>query len=216
LGTSSTASGASSVAIGNSAQATQTGAIAIGMNSQSTGANSIAIGSGAVATGSVAVGAGAQAANGGAAYGDGAIATGTNSAAIGSGSVASAPNTVSVGSPGNERRITNVAAGVNPTDAVNVSQLNSIASGFTAQVDGLRTESRRGIAAAVAANGYMMPSGPGKTTVQLAAGLFHGEGAVGITAAHRLNFATPVVVFGSYANGGGSEHVGKVGAGFEF
>ena len=31
------------------------------------------------------------------------------------------PNTVSVGSAGNERRITNVAPGVNPTDAVNVA-----------------------------------------------------------------------------------------------
>jgi autotransporter adhesin len=97
-----------------------------------------------------------------------------------------------------------------------VSQLNSIASGFASQLDTVQTEARRGIAAAVAANGYMMPSGPGRTTVQVAGAHFHGESAVGITAAHRLNFAPPVVVFGSYANGGGSEHVGKLGAGFEF
>jgi hypothetical protein len=50
---------------------------------------------------------------------------------------------------------------------------------------------------------------------QMTGGFFHGESAVGITAAHRFNLARPVVVFGSYANGGGSEHVGKIGAGFE-
>jgi len=55
------------------------------------------------------------------ALGAGASA-GANGAAIGPGSVAAA-NTVSVGTAGGERRITNVAAGVAPTDAVNVSQL---------------------------------------------------------------------------------------------
>lgn len=56
------------------------------------------------------------------------MASGDNSVAIGAGSVASADNTVSVGTVGGERTITNVAAGVNDTDAVNVSQLK----GFTA------------------------------------------------------------------------------------
>ncbi|HEX2352549.1 MAG TPA: hypothetical protein VHJ16_07200, partial [Xanthobacteraceae bacterium] len=44
-------------------------------------------------------------------------AAATNSVAVGQGSVASAPNTVSVGAPGGERRITNVAPGVAPSDA---------------------------------------------------------------------------------------------------
>ncbi|WP_422388159.1 YadA-like family protein [Burkholderia gladioli] len=46
--------------------------------------------------------------------------------ALGAGSIADQPNTVSLGSPGNERRLTNVAPGVNPTDGVNVSQLQSV------------------------------------------------------------------------------------------
>lgn len=142
--------------------------------------------------------------------------------AIGSGSVANVANTVSVGSPGNERRITNVAAGINATDAVNVGQLGSMSSGFSTALNNLQdqimtnqTEARRGIAAAVAAGGYMTPSAPGRTTVQMTTGFFHGESAVGITAAHRLNLAMPLVVFGSYANSG-SEHVAKLGAGLEF
>jgi len=45
---------------------------------------------------------------------------------LGAGSVANRANTVSVGSAGNERQITNVAAGTQDTDAVNVAQLNDI------------------------------------------------------------------------------------------
>src|SRR5689334_12725925 len=52
-------------------------------------------------------------------------ASGSNSVAVGSDSVATDANTVSVGSSGNERRVTNVAAGVHGTDAVNVTQLKS-------------------------------------------------------------------------------------------
>lgn len=52
-----------------------------------------------------------------------ASATGTNSIALGSGSVASEDNTISVGSSTNQRRITEVAPGVNSTDAVDVGQM---------------------------------------------------------------------------------------------
>jgi autotransporter adhesin len=207
-----------------------------------------AIGAGAQATGSVAVGAGAFSSNGGAAFGDGANATGSlsaalgpnamasapNSVALGSGSIANVANTVSVGAPGSERRITNVAAGINPTDAVNVSQLNSMAgslsAGFQSQINGLQsqvstlstaianvqTEERRGIAATAAIGMAMTPSAPGKTTVTVNSGFFQGETAVGIAVAHRLNLTTPVIAHAGYANAGGSQHVGRVGLGFEF
>jgi autotransporter adhesin len=46
-----------------------------------------------------------------------------NAVALGAGSVADQANTVSVGAAGKERRITNVADGVDDTDAANVSQL---------------------------------------------------------------------------------------------
>ncbi len=52
----------------------------------------------------------------------------TRFVALGQGSIADRVNTVSVGSAGAERQITNVAAGVQGTDAVNVNQLNAVAN----------------------------------------------------------------------------------------
>jgi autotransporter adhesin len=83
-------------------------------NSQTTGSPYVAVSSSgnaaqAIGNGSVAIGGGAK-------------ASAPNSVAIGEGSVADVTNTVSVGSSGSERRITNVAAGQTPTDAVNMQQ----------------------------------------------------------------------------------------------
>ncbi|QMG74555.1 YadA-like family protein [Escherichia coli] len=63
------------------------------------------------------------------AIGSGSIAAADNSVALGTGSVADEENTISVGSSTNQRRITNVAAGKNATDAVNVAQLKSSEAG---------------------------------------------------------------------------------------
>ncbi|WP_097497615.1 YadA-like family protein [Escherichia coli] len=63
------------------------------------------------------------------AIGSGSIAAVDNSVALGTGSVANEENTISVGSSTNQRRITNVAAGKNATDAVNVAQLKSSEAG---------------------------------------------------------------------------------------
>jgi len=182
-----------------------TGAVAGGTQSTALGQSSTASG-----TGSTAIGFGAS-------------ATAPNSVALGAGSVASDPNTVSVGSPGNERRITNVAAGINPTDAVNVSQLNSLSANFQSQIGGLQnqiainqTEMRRGIALAVAANGYTTPIHPGGTTVGMSGGFFAGSSAVGISVAHRVYALPSLVLYGSYANSDGAENIYKVGASYEF
>ena len=83
-----------------------------------TGANSAAGGAGAVASGDNST-----------ALGNGSNASGNNSVALGNGSVATEDNTVSVGAVGEERRVTNVAAGVNGTDAVNVDQLKGVVAG---------------------------------------------------------------------------------------
>jgi autotransporter adhesin len=132
-------------------------------------------------------------------------------------------NTVSVGAPGGERRITNVAAGINQTDAVNVSQLQTFAAGFQTQIGGLQSqitanniEARRGIAAAAALSPAIMPTAPGKTNVSINGGFFQGESGVGIGVSHRLNVPMPVMLYGSYANAGGDGHIGRVGGAFEF
>jgi trimeric autotransporter adhesin len=132
-------------------------------------------------------------------------------------------NTVSFGTPGNERRLTNVAAGINPTDAVNVGQLSSLTSGFQSQVTSLqsqigdnRTEARRGIAAAVATASAPMPSAPGKTTWQVRGSTFQSEAGFGFGFAHRLRTAIPLSIVGGYGNGGGTQHTAYVGLGGEF
>ncbi|WP_369122665.1 YadA family autotransporter adhesin, partial [Paraburkholderia piptadeniae] len=85
--------------------ATGTDAVAIGGNASATAANSVALGSNATTTADLT----AEAYN----PGSGTL---SGTAAVGE---------VSVGSAGNERRLTNVAAGSAATDAVNVSQLQS-------------------------------------------------------------------------------------------
>lgn len=229
-GPAANASGTDAIALGGNAQATQSGSIAVGLNSSSTGVNSIAIGTGATATGSVAVGAGASAANGGAAYGDGAVATAplstaigpnasataANAVAIGSGSTNTVANTVSFGSSGNERRLTNVAAGINPTDAVNVGQLQSTVSGLQGQITDNQTEARRGVASAMAMTPASMPSAAGRTSWAVNTSTFHGEYAFGGGLAHRLDTNVPMAVTAGYAYGGGNNHGARVGLAGEF
>ncbi|MFP3648023.1 hypothetical protein SB822_55230, partial [Paraburkholderia sp. SIMBA_054] len=83
--------------------ATGTDAVAIGGNAQATTANSVALGSNSVANSSTLTTAGFTP------VGGTAISAAT-----------AAGGEVSVGAAGAERRITNVAAGLNATDAVNV------------------------------------------------------------------------------------------------
>ncbi|RAI40304.1 hypothetical protein CH338_06575, partial [Rhodoplanes elegans] len=154
-------------------------------------------GDGAVATGanSTAVGPNSTAtvANG-VAIGNGAVVTAANSVALGAGSVASQPNTVSVGSAGNERRITNVAAGVAATDAVNVAQLQAATSGFGSsiatlqnQVGSLQTqvtanqrEARAGTALALAATSLQYDQRPGKASLAAAFGNYKGQSGLAV------------------------------------
>ncbi|MCA8239762.1 ESPR-type extended signal peptide-containing protein [Burkholderia sp. AU32262] len=115
IGANANAAGQSAVALGGNTTASATNAVAIGTLSRATGNNAVAVG----------VGAGATGANT-SALGRGALASGNNSVALGTWSLADRDNSVSVGSSGLERQITNVAAGTQTTDAVNVSQLQPV------------------------------------------------------------------------------------------
>jgi autotransporter adhesin len=211
FGSGATSAGNNAVAVGVNSVASRDNAIAVGNTAQATGVNAIAIGTGAVATGSVALGVGAQASNGGAALGDYAVATGTdsaalgpksratarNSVAIGAGSVATDDNVLSVGAPGLERRITNVAAGISSTDAVNVGQLNDVNSRLMSQiarVDGEMNKVRGGVAMAMAMSGGALPS-EARGGVAVNVGTYGGQTALGVSHYIRLNNA--VVLSGS-------------------
>ncbi|WP_439899852.1 YadA family autotransporter adhesin [Paraburkholderia phymatum] len=134
FGNSATASANSAMAIGDSSFASVLGAAAIGSSSTASGTGATAVGAGSTASASSAV-----------ALGTNAVANTSNSVALGANSVAdsatlgtagynpgsstlaatAAGGEVSVGAAGAERRVTNVAAGLNGSDAVNVSQLQS-------------------------------------------------------------------------------------------
>ncbi|MDX8499363.1 YadA-like family protein [Mesorhizobium sp. VK4C] len=110
------------IAIGQNATVNQADSIAFGTNSTANGAQSTALGAGATANepGSVALGAGSTTAA--------AVATtGTTINGVAYTFAGTTPtSTVSVGSAGNERTVTNVAAGRisdTSTDAINGSQL---------------------------------------------------------------------------------------------
>ncbi|MET4576109.1 YadA family autotransporter adhesin [Ottowia thiooxydans] len=159
IGFRATATYEGSTAVGYQAQATSDRATAVGWNSQASGANSVALGAAAQATAqnSMALGAGAQ-------------ATGANSVALGANSLADQPNTVSVGSQGAERRITNVAPGVNGTDAANMNQLNQVAR-----------IAYSGVAMSMAMAGTYMPTlYAGEKALGVGLGNYKGYGAVAL------------------------------------
>nr|WP_281247872.1 YadA-like family protein [Paraburkholderia lycopersici] len=170
----------------NNDGATGLNSMAAGVNSAASGANGVALGYGANASedGATVIGANALgSARNSVALGTNATATATNSVALGAGSIASEANTVSVGAPGNERRITNVAPGINPTDAVNVSQLNAVQGSVSA----VARTAYAGVAAATALT--MIPEVDlGKTiAVGIGAGTYQGYGAVALGFTARLS-----------------------------
>jgi autotransporter adhesin len=206
--------GSRGVAIGSNAHAGGQNGVAIGGNSFAAGPNDTAIGGNArveadgstavganthisaAATNAVAVGEGASVtAASGTAIGQGSSVTAENAVALGQGSVADQADTVSVGSAGNERRITNVRAGVADTDAVNVRQLNAaigeaveIANNYTdmrfeqinADIWEINRGYRAGVASAIAVAGLPQAYMPGKSMLAVAVGGYKQEGALAI------------------------------------
>ncbi len=117
--------------------------VASGAKAVASGANSVASGVSSVASGANAVAVGAN-----------SSATAKNSVALGAGSVADRANSVSVGTTaaGGQRQITNVEAGTEGTDAVNVNQMQQSvntgvksAKGYT---DALRSDMNSGLSLA--------------------------------------------------------------------
>ncbi|WP_414144146.1 YadA family autotransporter adhesin [Burkholderia territorii] len=101
---------------------------------------------------------------------------------MGAGSIAGEANTVSVGASGSERRITNVGPGVNPTDAVNVSQLNAVQG----SINTVARTAYAGVAGATALT--MIPDVDlGKTiSVGIGAATYQGYGAVALGFTARI------------------------------
>jgi hypothetical protein len=152
-----TTNGTGSTALGAGSEARRFDT-AVGFNARVTADSSVAVGANTTvsARNSVAVGANAQ-----------VLASAPGSVALGQGSIASEPNTVSVGSPGLERRITNVADGVNSRDAVNRRQLDGVgalASAFSALTANARSSDDTQVSLGI---------GVYKGSTALAGGVYH-------------------------------------------
>ncbi|MGU2443702.1 beta strand repeat-containing protein [Burkholderia cenocepacia] len=156
---------------GAPASASGTETVAAGGNSLAAGANSVAIGTGAQAIGSGALALGAN-----------TSAKGSNSIALGQGSAASADNTVSIGNSatGLTRTLTNVSAGVAPTDAVNVRQLSDAVGGLRSQIEHDRADANGGSASAVAIASLPQAPAPGHSVVSIGGGTYAGQSAVAV------------------------------------
>ncbi|MFJ4195732.1 YadA-like family protein [Pseudomonas sp. NPDC089534] len=169
---------------------------------KATGVDSLAGGAGAVASGknSAAVGTRSQASGeNSVALGNGAKASARNATALGANSVADRDNSVSVGSSGNERQLTNLAAGTRGTDAVNLDQLNSSVADITANANAY-TDSRymelkndlkqqdeilsAGIAGAMAMASLPQSYSPGSSMTVAAAGTYRGQSSLAFGVSH--------------------------------
>jgi trimeric autotransporter adhesin len=174
VGNQSVASGNNSTALGNQAEATATGSVAIGYAANADHANSVALGQGSATT------VGAQ--------------TGYDAAYVGS---SNSNGEVNIGG----RTISGVAAGIAPTDAVNVNQLQGgvnyaieTANAYTDsvfsqinndiwdignRVDDLERDMYSGIATAMSLK--QAPYVAGKTTYYAGFGAYKDQGALGIS-----------------------------------
>ncbi|CZE49990.1 outer membrane protein [Campylobacter geochelonis] len=156
IGTSSTAVATNPVSVKTAPTAKGDDSLAVGMGAKTTNNNSVALGTNATSSGknSVALGAGSN---------DGGRA-----------------NTVSVGSAGKERTISNVAAGVYGTDAVNLNQLNAGLQNVYNQIGEYQDEARAGTASAIALGSLGQATIPGKGMFGVGGGSYQGQSAVSV------------------------------------
>ncbi|HYC94321.1 MAG TPA: YadA-like family protein [Sphingomicrobium sp.] len=187
----------------------------------SSGTNSVAGGYGAVASGARS-----------SALGVNSSATGNNSVALGYGSTdGGLDNVVSVGAVGAERQITNVAAGTRPTDAVNVSQLNTglannltLANQYTDNrlaelsfdLSDARKDADSGTATAMAVSGLPQVMNPGGAMVAGGFGVYRGETAFAVGLSKASDDGRFILKGGATISTR-SSHIGaNVGVGYQF
>ncbi|WP_080420357.1 YadA family autotransporter adhesin [Burkholderia ubonensis] len=116
------------------------------------------------------------------AVGSNATASANNAVALGPGTVAERDNTVSFGNAatGLTRTLTNVSAGVAPTDAVNVQQLNDSLGSVRNQIEHDRRDANGGTASAVAIASLPQAPSPGTSVVAIGGGSYAGQSAMAV------------------------------------
>ena len=119
---------------------------------------------------------------------------------------------------GSATRITNVAAGVNPTDAVNVSQLGGLKNdihNMNNRLGKVNREARAGIAGANAAASLPQVYIPGKSMVAVAGGTFKGQNAFAVGYSRSSDNGKLILKLQGNANAQGDVG-GGVGVGYQW
>jgi hypothetical protein len=105
----------------------------------------------------------------------------------------------------------------------NVTTLQSMVSSQTSQVNSLfnlvtasQSESRHGIAAAIAMADAPFPSGPGRTSYATNAAIYRGVAAFSASLTHRLDTETPFAISIGVSHSGGKDTAYRVGVAGEF
>ena len=199
FGDPSTVSGQGSYSVGNNNAVSTNDTFVLGNEVKHTVENSVVLGTKSTAT----AGDGSRTASLYNIKQDGTKGTSTTAGSVGTVATATVGNmtyrgfqgakangVVSVGAAGDERRIQNVAAGEissTSTDAINGSQLYSVANGVANRINHLQGQVNRlgkrmnaGVAGAMAAANLMQPHKPGQSAAMAAIGQHHGEAAVAV------------------------------------
>ena len=119
---------------------------------------------------------------------------------------------------GSATRITNVAAGVNPTDAVNVSQLGGLKNdihNMNNRLGKVNREARAGVAGANAATSLPQVYIPGKSMVAVAGGTFKGQNAFAVGYSRSSDNGKLILKLQGNANTQGDVG-GGVGVGYQW
>ena len=140
----------------------------------------------------------------------------TNSVALGSKSEVKESNVISVGSAAQQRRIINVADGINPTDAATVRQVDAVRN----QLGSVSNEVREvgAISAALAGLHFAEPSGEAgdKLVGAVAYGGYRGAGAEAVGLAYKPNPNMMLSASPSISNGNDSQNAYNVGFSLKF
>ena len=199
LGTDAKAEALYSMALGPQAKVVGLQGLASGYRSHAFGVAASAVGGFSQALGRMSAAFGYDAMAGQAAstaLGGGAAARAPGSVALGANSVADRASTVSLGRAGAERQIVHLARGTEPTDAVNVAQLQAQTAAFRVRGDGLAQA--LGIAStAVGAGSYALGEGSAGVGADARA---EGSGALALgRGAHALGLNSVAVGAGARA-----------------
>lgn len=212
LGNNNTIEANNAFAVGNETKVTADNAVAVGHKTKVTTKNSVALGANAQATQTI------EELQSAVPVGDPERVRGYGKQVIGEVSVGG----VNEAGEQEVRRITNVAAGSAPTDAVNVSQLEASKYETNKKINRLARDIDKldkridGVAASAAAMANLpQPTAPGKSMVSLGVGSHRSQQAIAIGVSRISDNGKIVIKASATQNTNGNATVGA-GVGFQW